>query len=193
MTNTFIRTASGKKIDYADIDVQAIDIYDIAEHLSKLPRFLGATRPFISVAQHSLHVSSLAERDGGGPIAALYGLLHDAEEAYMGDMPTPLANYLWDLTGRDIKAELSDMLTEAVYTKFKLKWPMDDVMDKRIRMCDCAALVAEGRFVKGFIPDPSWHTMDISINPMSQEQAMRSFLERYNKLTIARAKTGRAG
>jgi len=88
----WITTFSGRTLDYLNPRPEAIHIDDIALHLSRMPRFSGATKRFYSVAQHSCGVERI--------IRALYGLdscrlryealLHDAHEAYMGDVPTPL-------------------------------------------------------------------------------------------------------
>ena len=61
------------------------DITEIADHLSKINRFLGATRVPYSVAEHSVRVVELLP-----PELQLAGLLHDASEAYLGDMPSYL-------------------------------------------------------------------------------------------------------
>lgn len=60
-----------------------IDIRDIAHALSQLCRYNGHTAAFYSVAQHSVVVSHLADAH------PLWGLLHDAAEAYVGDMTAP--------------------------------------------------------------------------------------------------------
>jgi hypothetical protein len=67
-----------------------VDIYDIAHHLSQINRFTGATRRSYSVAEHSILCASLAFRYGQ-PISVQFAcLLHDAHEAYLSDMATPI-------------------------------------------------------------------------------------------------------
>lgn len=61
------------------------EIRDIAHALSLMPRFAGHSPRFISVAQHSVEVSETCAPDD-----ALWGLLHDASEAYLMDIPSPI-------------------------------------------------------------------------------------------------------
>lgn len=65
-------------------------IKDIAHHLSLLCRFGGATFRHYSVAEHSLLVATILRLRGESPAVQLAGLLHDAHEAYMGDLATPI-------------------------------------------------------------------------------------------------------
>ena len=189
---SWIRTASGKKFHYDDPEANIIDIADIAEHLSKIPRFSGACRPNLSVAQHSVHVASLMLRDNGTPTEGMLGLLHDAHEAFMGgDIPTPASDYLYEVTGHDMKALLVEPIDAVIFAKFKLPHPLPEKMEAKLKRCDKAALVAEGvQLVRGFIPDPTWPTMDLSVRPMSEDQARRSFMELFTKLRTMREKAG---
>lgn len=82
-------TRTGELFDLADPQPEDIDIGDIAHALSQLCRYDGQTPHFYSVAQHSYHVSYLCE-----PQDALWGLLHDAAEAYIGDIVMPLRRML---------------------------------------------------------------------------------------------------
>lgn len=83
-----IITLNDKEIDLLDLDISQIDILDIAAGLSKIPRFNGHTKHFYSVAQHCLNVSYLLEDFNS--LLSLEGLLHDASEAYVGDLITPI-------------------------------------------------------------------------------------------------------
>lgn len=82
---TWIQTASGRKFDLEAPSCEMVDIDDIAQALSRIPRCLGHTVCFFSVAQHSVIVSEQFEGE-----VAKYALLHDAAEAYIGDIVAPL-------------------------------------------------------------------------------------------------------
>lgn len=75
-----MQTYTGRFFDPRFIAVEDICIEDIAAHLSKLCRYNGACRQFYSVAEHSVLVSRLVPEED-----SLWGLLHDASEAYLGD------------------------------------------------------------------------------------------------------------
>lgn len=76
-------TYGGKSVNPLDISVEDIDIEDIAHALANVNRFGGHVARPINVAQHSVYVSRLS---GPDPVARLQGLLHDASEAYLGDV-----------------------------------------------------------------------------------------------------------
>jgi hypothetical protein len=83
-----IRTATNRIVDPWHLTPDDIDINDIATALAHTNRFLGHTVVPFSVASHSIDVSWRL-RDHG-PSLQLAGLLHDASEAYLGDVPSPL-------------------------------------------------------------------------------------------------------
>ena len=86
----WIQTFSGRAFHYEDPQPEDIHIEDIAHALGKQCRFGGHTNRFYSVAEHSVLVS----RQFADPELRLIGLLHDATEAYMLDLPKPLKNLL---------------------------------------------------------------------------------------------------
>lgn len=182
----YIRTASGKKFDYSLGEDNAVDIHDIASALSKMPRFSGACEPFLSVAQHSIHVAVLAEANGPDPVLAMHGLLHDGHEAFLGDIPTPATDYFFDETGIDFKGVLTPGIDKAIFAMAGLQ-PLTDEQAQKLHLCDLAALNAEGkRVVRGWqdIPDVPF-VGNLSVSPMTHEQARRAFMEKYIKLKTA--------
>ncbi len=88
---SYIQTLNGNHIDYLNISPDQIAIEDIATALSNLCRFAGHLPEFYSVAQHSVLTSFLVSEE-----FALEALLHDAQEAYVCDIPSPLKRLLPD-------------------------------------------------------------------------------------------------
>lgn len=106
-----ILTRSGKLFDYMAPTADMVELDDIAHALSNLCRFTGHCDRFYSVAEHSVLVSRLVPND-----LALAGLLHDATEAYCGDVNSPLKSLLGAY--RAIEARVAAVIEE----KFKVKF-----------------------------------------------------------------------
>jgi len=85
-----MQTVGGRKFVPDAPDPTAIDIQDIAHALSHVCRFGGHTREPYSVAQHSVLVCDTVATLGGTPDEIRWALLHDASEAYVGDVVWPL-------------------------------------------------------------------------------------------------------
>lgn len=88
---TWMITNTGREHHLAGIGQQlnAPTIEEIAHALAQINRFTGhASRPY-SVAEHSLLVATIAEGEGASPVQQLAALLHDAHEAYVGDLSSP--------------------------------------------------------------------------------------------------------
>lgn len=109
-----IRTVTGKYIDLLEITPDDIDLEDIAVGLAHTARFAGQTRTFYSVAEHSIAVSIDLPFE-----YKLAGLLHDASEAYIGDMPTPIKNRMPDYK------YIENGIMEAVAKKFGFEYPLN--------------------------------------------------------------------
>lgn len=86
MKGPWIRTYTKRIVNPLDLRAEDIDIEDIAHHLATQNRFVGALRTPVSIAQHSICVARLMKGWLGELRFALYGLLHDASEAYLGDV-----------------------------------------------------------------------------------------------------------
>lgn len=114
--STYMETYGGRLVDLASPDPGQISIDDIAWHLSKIPRFNGATRHELaySTAQHSVLVLNRLRQMMPNPSLnlCLCALLHDAHEAYMGDIISPMKQLL-DL--RFPLSRLKQRLQRAIY------------------------------------------------------------------------------
>lgn len=84
-----IRLFTGRLVDPFNLSLSDVCIEDIAHALAHIPRFGGHARVFLSVAQHSLWVAKRLPNH-----LKLAGLLHDASEAYLLDIPSPIKKQL---------------------------------------------------------------------------------------------------
>ncbi len=123
-----IRTFTGKYINVFDPQPHDICLEDIAHALSNLCRFGGHTRQFYSVAEHSIRTAKFVE-----PPYRLAALLHDASEAYLLDIPTPVKIMFPEYH----KAEYRMM--EVIAEKFGFEYPLSD----EVRMADKLMLQLE--------------------------------------------------
>lgn len=112
-------------------DFQAVDI---AHALSQVCRYAGHCRVFYSVAQHSVHVMRLVVA-AGRPELAFAALMHDATEAYVGDVIRPIKR------GHPIFREMEDRVWAALCARFGL----DLKLDPAIKDADNVALLTERR------------------------------------------------
>lgn len=125
---TKIQTYTGVIFDLKNPDIDLIDIEDIAHALSMLCRFGGHTKTFYSVAQHSYEVSQLVPDD-----LKLTGLLHDASEAYLTDLPKPIKNLVQGYS------ETENKIMSIIAEKFNAIYPFP----KEIKMADTDVLMDE--------------------------------------------------
>lgn len=88
--NNTIKVAAGHYVDLVNPDPESIEVCSIAAALSKVCRFGGHCPRFYSVAEHCVHATSLACSQGYAGDALVAIFLHDAAEAYIGDMVKPL-------------------------------------------------------------------------------------------------------
>lgn len=126
----WIRTNCGIKFHLLDPRPEEIDIQDIAWALSNVCRWGGHTKFFYSVAQHSLFVASLAPQP-----YKLTALMHDASEAYLGDLVAPLKH---SPVGKIYKQTEHNLMT-VIAEKYGLIWPLPDV----VHHLDMVALATE--------------------------------------------------
>jgi hypothetical protein len=160
-----ICTYTDRWINPLDPDPEQIDLEDIAHALSNLCRFTGHCFKFYSVAQHSVHVSEITD--------SLWGLLHDASEAYLSDIARPV-KLQTGFGGTYRRAETR--LQKAVTESFKLPWPMPP----EVKDADDLLLGAEMRDLMPYRwQGPEW---DKPIDPWLPPKAKRRFLERYELL-----------
>lgn len=130
----FIRTYPSRSwLNLRDPDVTDIHLCDIAHALSLVNRFAGHMPRGYSVAEHSMYVSSQLMRLYGDRQLALQGLLHDATEAYLGDVTRPLKTLLPEY--KTIELRMEEVIAERFHLPYEL--------DARVKQVDTDVLAWE--------------------------------------------------
>lgn len=163
-------TSSSRQFWPFDPRPEDISIFDIAHALSNVCRFGGHCLWFYSVAQHSVHVSRLVP-----PEHALVALMHDATEAYVGDMVRPLKRGLPEY------CVVEDGVWRAIASRFGFPpyLPLD------VKAADNVALMTERRDIVAANPLP-WteHAKPDPepITPLDPLKARSLFMARFAEL-----------
>lgn len=170
----WIETFTGKEFYFLDPKPDSIDIRDIAHSLAFTCRYTGHCSRFYSVAEHSVFVSYLA----GNPLA---GLLHDASEAYITDIASPIKPHLHNYK------EIEDHLMSCIAAEFGFTYPLDpDIKD-----CDATQLKTEAKYLlrsKGLTWAhlyPTRREHGIAPECWSPEVAEQKFLQRFEEVRNA--------
>lgn len=161
---------SGATFDLARPRQSGFVIEDIAHGLSHTCRFAGQCRAFYSVAEHSVLVSEVSVG------FEMHGLLHDAAEAFVGDVPSPIKNLVPSY--RAIEAEIQS----AVFDRFNLALELPSA----VKDADRAVLRAELEQVMSSEAkrqlDLSGLPADIVVMFLDPQRAKRKFLDRFHQL-----------
>jgi|GEM_PF-437686 len=177
----WILTYSGKQFWPLDPRRDDVDIIDIAHSLSNACRFGGHSRQFYSVAEHSVLVVKAINNDGGpAPLTMqLTALLHDAAEAYLADIPSPIKPHL-----RGFR-EMEHRILRVILEHFGGYFPLPS----EIKEADLAVLHAERHQIMN--GGPPWSTENlpfpaaaIQIECWDPQTAERQFLDRFAMLAI---------
>lgn len=175
----FIETFTGESFHPLNPTQGSIWIEDIAHHLSNQCRFSGATRVHYSVAEHSVRVSLLLKEWGEDEDVQFWGLMHDASEAYLVDLPTPLKQ---NSAIGEIYRVAEKRLMREICTRFS----MNEVQPARVTLADAVLLATE---VRDLMPGEPAHWEKLMVRPhgsvivpWSQKDAEAVFLSRFHLL-----------
>ncbi len=172
MKPDFIITYTGQHVKVWEPDAAVIRIRDIAHALANQCRFNGHSSMFYSVAEHSIKVSQRVE-----PQHALAGLLHDAAEAYLGDLVTPLKAEMPAFA--DLEAEWM----EAIDLRYSLSiWPdvYPSTYPAAVKLADDDMLAWELHHLLNYGPRPE--TANPKIQCLRPHEAEQEFLRRFMDL-----------
>lgn len=173
MSNYILQTSEDNYFDYVEPNAGQIYIRDIAKALSKQCRFNGHCSHFYSVAQHSIHVAELAP-----PELKVAALLHDAAEAYMGDIPTPLKKLLPEYKQMEIRVE------KVIFECYGV--PYEKIFD--IKRFDLILLATEKRDLMPAAYGENWsmlngiEPLDQRIRPWNADVAEKEFLNMWDEI-----------
>jgi hypothetical protein len=168
----WIQTFTGKRFTPTNPNPESIVILDIAHALSMQCRFSGHVKKFYSVAQHSVLVSYLCNQED-----SLWGLLHDATEAYLVDVPSPLKR-----SGKfDAYLEFEKNMQTAICKRFGL----EDKEPPSVKKADSLLLATEARDLMSPLRE-DWvypvRPLPMKIDPLLPEEAELLFLNRFYDL-----------
>lgn len=177
----WIATKSGNPFYFDDrLESSIVSLVDIAWGLANKCRYSGQTgEKYYSVAEHSVLTAYLVV-EMGYPEFAMEALLHDAAEAYMADIPSPLKQYFpeWNV--------MEDRILRHVFNKYNLDFPLPNAVKK----ADYAMLAKERQHL--FPKGPAWsgvpeidEKMSKAIGPihcLSPKKAYEDFMNTFCQL-----------
>lgn len=190
-------TYSGRQFWPFDARVEEIFIDDIAHSLSLQTRWNGHCTRFYSIAEHSIACAETAYRQysimsRSEDIRAIWRwcLLHDAAEAYLGDIIRPIKRFLF-ITGQHGEEPLrafENHILKLIAERFGLPWPMPEAVheiDNRMLVTEARALT---RFIvedEHWVNQKSWAHIqgyeDLELRERSMEQTRDHFLELFHR------------
>ncbi len=175
LDNGWIQTHSGKKFTPLCPVVSDIDIEDIAWSLSMQCRYNGHTNGFYSVAEHSVFVSRKVHPD-----YALWGLLHDATEAYLSDIPAPLKRLPEFAFYKDAEAQMMLAICE--------RFGLPTIEPDDVKRVDRAVLVTEAAILmrplhpEWVFKEPEYKGYTDAVKCLDPEKARELFLSEFRQL-----------
>ena len=178
--DTELWTLGGAKIDFANPQRDMIDMSTVAISLANQSRFNGYTNGYYSVAQHSTIMSYWAEdlHEGDNIDLARAALLHDAGEAWIGEIITPLKRKCPSIKGHESN------VTRMIFEDHEIDPDMWDCAE--IKELDAIMFNTEVRDLKENYAPPEPHLCipddQVIINPQLPPYAYANFVMRYNTL-----------
>lgn len=205
--HAWIQTVEGKAFFFLDPKPADFSISMIAHCLARECRWGNHIPEFYSVAEHSVRVSYVCD-----PEDALWGLLHDASEAFLTDVPTPIKNYLrygidefirrllplleysnvdFKVLEGELRAQCPDMLgydelERRIQRAICANYNLPEEMPASVKHADAVLLVTEKRDL--CLPPPlQWgpnvEPLETRIVPWSETDAKARFIRRFYELT----------
>lgn len=183
MSKYWIHTFTNKLFDLENPTPEMVCIEDIAHHLSGINRFTGAAPSPYNVAQHSVLMSWYIDTPH-----KFTALMHDSQEAYVGDMTSPLKRLM---RKGYVGPNSYDDIEERVWHVIAQKYNVPFELPAEVKEADLKILANE-KLMFGEEPQ-SWNLnaepfvdstngMPIKVNPWTAKEAEREFLIRFEQL-----------
>lgn len=166
--DTLYMFKSGIQFNIANPTSEQVLLSDIAHNLSVIPRWNGnCCRPF-SVIEHSILVFQMVQDAGADPLTCLQALVHDATEAYIGDVPAPVKSMV-----PEIREYEKGVLWPPIANKFGV--PVE--LQKVVRDADWTAMFVEAKCLCTTVEDlTTWYRYDEFQRPAAK------WIETYGQL-----------
>jgi 5'-deoxynucleotidase YfbR-like HD superfamily hydrolase len=171
-----LETVSGRKINITNPDPTTIVIEDIAWALSRLPRFSGHSIPYVpySVAQHCIQVAE--DLKEYGPRVQLLGLLHDAAEAYINDLPSPV-KHIPEIHA--VIKKLEDSLMDAIYKSLGIAQPTP-AEEQLVKIADKTQQAVEA-YNYMYSRGSDWNLPEVSFTKLQEFREPMTSIDSYHK------------
>ncbi len=187
MRTNWIQTITGRVVELDDVKPEDIELFDIAHALSHTSRWTGHCPTFYSVAQHSVLLSRICRY----PATQLQALFHDAQEAYLGDVSTPLKSLIGDKYD-----QYENEISAVIAKRFGIHYPFDPL----VKQMDGGLLHTESCVFFGPTSPASvetqpkfdeldaegqkdlWELSNVTFQNEEPKEARNSFISRYLEL-----------
>ena len=168
LNEPWIQTYTGRRFCPINPVMESIVIEDIAHALSQICRYTGHSSKFYSVAEHSVLVSYFGDPK--------YGLLHDASEAYICDIASPIKK----LPEFEMYRKIEDNLQMTIYRKFGLH----DTMPESTKKADLQMLSTEAHYLMNVRKDWifAYKPLPFMLKCLPPKEAKSLFIKRYQEL-----------
>jgi len=179
MSNPYTWTCSGRRMWLLDPAPGLLSIVDIAGSLSRQCRYNGELRHDVdhySVAQHSVLVSQALP-----PSLVRAGLLHDAAEAYLGDISAPVKQLISGY------AELEERMCAAIAERWDVTFgdPLIKRADLSVLLQERLDLLHPNALLKPWPEERLAQPLGVRIYPLHSREAELLFLQRALELGVS--------
>lgn len=192
----WIQTYTGKRFHILNPSLEQIDILDIAHASSQKPRFAGHLDNRFTIAQHELVMARLVP-----PEYALEALLHDGNESYLPDLPTPIKN-LMEAHGFNYREIVEKPMDTIIFSRFGMKYPLTPEVKHVIKKWDWISVLMERElFARARLPwenvpyekydiDPTLKSYDksiwINMQKLPDDEVKSQYLQAFKYLAKER-------